>query len=198
MSSRINYGHVAWFPDQAAGTVRLGDREVPRVVRAEIGDPLSGDPLVRVYLEVVGDRPQCRQVHFVSVPEAGAWMMDPHGRELRQGDIDGFRIAEWIERVFVLSAWPAYLRDAVGPGVTGTDYREAASQALHEFHGKPRRVDRAFLEQVAEVYRRNVDNNPTQSIERAFGTSYRTAARYVERARAADLLPETTPGKRKA
>jgi hypothetical protein len=183
LSGRINYDVVAWFPNPAAGTVRLGDREVPRIVRAEIGDPLSGNPVVYVQLEVIGDRPQCREVHFASAVG---------GREVRQGDLDAFRIAEWVERVFVLSAWPTYATNAEFQA------ERPALRAAVTAARKSRRVDRAFLEQVADVYRRNVDDRPTATVATAFGISHSTAAEYVRRARAAGLLPPTTPGKRKA
>lgn len=188
----INHNHVVWFPDEAAGTVRLGDREVPRAVRAEVGDPTSGDPQVRVYVEVVGDKPQCRAITFDSVPRRGAWMMDSSGREVRQGDLDAFRIAEWIERIFVLSVWPTY--------ATNDDFLDDRPVLREELAAarKPRNVDRAFLKQVADIYRRNIDDNPTETIRVHYGTSYRTAARYVERARKDDLLPKTSQGKRKA
>lgn len=181
MSGRINHGTVAWFP--SAETVRLGDRDVPSVVWAEIGDPVSGDPMVRIRLEVISDRPQCREVHFVSTT----------GREIRQGDLDAFRIAEWIERVFVLSAWPTY---------TSLDEFRAEEPALRAAvttARKSRQIDRAFLEQVAVTYRRHVDDGaPTKQVAMTFGISHSTAAEYVRRARAAGLLPPTTPGKRKA
>ena len=64
----------------------------------------------------------------------------------------------------------------------------------------PRRgVTRAELEQVANVYRHNVDAKPVQQVAAIMGYgSERTAARRVQQARDAGLLPPTTPGKRKA
>ena len=60
-----------------------------------------------------------------------------------------------------------------------------------------RKVTSAFLERVAEVYRNNVGNKPTEAVAVAFGIKHSTAAEYVRRARAAPhhYLPPTTRGK---
>jgi len=177
-------GPVMWVP--SSETVQLGDRTVPAMVWVTIGDPISGDPMVRLRLEVVGDRPQCREVHFIS---------GTTGRELRQSDLDGLRLSDWVERMFATAAWPDF--------VTTEEFRDAEPQLRKAVstarRGRPaRKLNREFLEQVAEVYRRNVDDRPTQTVSEAFGISHSTAAEYVRRARAAGLLPPTTPGKRKA
>jgi hypothetical protein len=64
----------------------------------------------------------------------------------------------------------------------------------------PRRgVTQPELEQVAKIYRDNVSTKPVQQITTIMGyRSERTAARRVQQARDAGLLPPTTPGKRKA
>jgi hypothetical protein len=59
-------------------------------------------------------------------------------------------------------------------------------------------VSRAELEEVAQVYREHVASSPTRMVAMLCGYSERTAARRVQQARAAGLLPKTTPGKRKA
>jgi hypothetical protein len=59
-------------------------------------------------------------------------------------------------------------------------------------------VTRADLEQVAKVYRENLAASPTRAVSLLLGYTERTAARRVQQARAAGLLPETTKGKRRA
>jgi hypothetical protein len=59
-------------------------------------------------------------------------------------------------------------------------------------------VTRSELEGVARVYREHLATTPTQAVQLAGGYSERTAARRTQQARAAGLLPKTTPGKRKA
>ena len=55
----------------------------------------------------------------------------------------------------------------------------------------------AELEEVARVYRDAIEGRPTEAVQVMLGYSRRTAARRVQQARAAGLLPETTPGKKK-
>lgn len=61
-----------------------------------------------------------------------------------------------------------------------------------------RSVPRAELEQVARVYRDNIDKppGPTDAVGRFFGYTPRTASRRVKQARELDLLPETTQGRK--
>lgn len=57
------------------------------------------------------------------------------------------------------------------------------------------RVTDSHLEQVAELYREaQADGAPTLAVSERWGTSHSTAARWVQRARAAGLLPPTRPG----
>jgi hypothetical protein len=56
----------------------------------------------------------------------------------------------------------------------------------------------AELESVARVYRQAINGKPVEAVRFYLGTSYRTAARRVEQARAAGLLPPTRQGKKEA
>jgi hypothetical protein len=92
------------------------------------------------------------------------------------------------------------------PGDTGTtpnrterESWEADGILQRAFAGRSRGATPGELQLVADVYRANIDGNPTRAVKEDLGyASDRTAARRVERARAAGLLPPTTPGKRKA
>jgi len=74
-----------------------------------------------------------------------------------------------------------------------------AQRAVYEAR-KARRgaVTRADLERVAEVYRENVSSSPTRAVSEYLGYTARTAARRVQQARDAGLLPKTSKGKRRA
>lgn len=61
-----------------------------------------------------------------------------------------------------------------------------------------RKITSEFLTEVAEVYRANVDKNPTQAVRRTYNVSPSMAAEYVRRARHEGLLPPTTSGKKQA
>lgn len=61
-----------------------------------------------------------------------------------------------------------------------------------------RRITGAFLEQVAEVYRNNIDHAPTEAVSRTFGVKHRMATDYVKQARDRGLLPSTRQGRARA
>jgi hypothetical protein len=51
-----------------------------------------------------------------------------------------------------------------------------------------------LLREVAEVYRSNVDANPTEAVGRHLGVAERTARLYVRRARDAGFLGQAMRG----
>lgn len=69
---------------------------------------------------------------------------------------------------------------------------------LETARGLNRGPSPAELEEVARVYRDAIDGRPTEAVQTMLGYSRRTAARRVQQARAAGLLPATSPGKKNA
>jgi len=90
------------------------------------------------------------------------------------------------------------------PGVTDRDEPNPQYYAALKFIERQRRpeghrvITPAFLEAVADVYRRNIDHAPTQAVAKAFDVKSRMASTYVDRARKAGLLPQTKQGQKKA
>lgn len=80
----------------------------------------------------------------------------------------------------------------------GADRQQATNRAINAGYSRSREVTLAELEQVAEVYRQNIDNNPTEAVRRHFGYSARTASRRVNQAREKGLLSRTTQGRKQA
>jgi hypothetical protein len=182
----------AKFGGRHGGLVELGEVAVPRVaVYAHDGD--EGEPDLEVTFEVRDGRPECVDFHV---------RVKPDGRGIRTAD---------LQMVTNLDAMAVYLYERVTPVPDGgsafnwmwrqtTENAERARRAAYEAR-KARRgtVTRAELEQVAKVYREHLADVPTQMVRELLGyKSDRTAARRVQQARAAGLLPQTTPGKRKA
>jgi hypothetical protein len=180
----------ARFGGRHGGLVELGDVAVPRVaVYAHDGD--EGEPDLEVTFEVRDGRPECVDFHVRA--KAG-------GRGIRTVD---------LQMVTNLDAMVEYLYERVTPVPGGSAFNwmwrqteenaERARRAAYEAR-KARRgtVTRAMLEDVAKVYREHLDSSPTRAVAIEFGLAPRTAARRVEQARAVGLLPQTTPGKRKA
>ncbi len=171
--------------------VRLGDRLVPRQVELHFPGA-GGSPSLVMELEVVGDRPECRALRLTAAPG---------NREIRDADLNGIRLAEWTVDAFSLFAKPI-LREEQGV-VTAVrraddgEYHEARRALTQARRGAaPRKVTDDLLAQVADVYRRNLADRPTQAVEKAFGVGRRQAAVYVSRARQAGFLGQTTRGKK--
>jgi hypothetical protein len=181
----------ARFGGRHGGLVEIGDVAVPRVaVYAHDGD--EGEPDLEATFEVRDGRPECVDFHVRA---------KPNGRGIRTAD---------LQMVTNLDAMTVYLYERVAPVPGGNAFNwmwrqteenaERARRAAYEAR-KARRgiVTRAELEQVAKVYREHLADVPTQMVKELLGyKSARTAARRVQQARAAGLLPKTSPGKRKA
>jgi hypothetical protein len=178
------------FGGRHGGLTKLGDVPVPRVaVYAHDGD--DGEPDMEVTFEVRDGRPECVDFHVRAKPD---------GRGIRTAD---------LQMVTNLDAMAVYLYSRVAPVPDGNAFNwmwrqteenaERARRAAYEAR-KARRgtVSPAELEQVAGVYRSNLESSPTRAVRLQLGYSERTAARRVQQARAAGLLPKTSQGKRRA
>jgi hypothetical protein len=174
--------------------VRIGDFVMPRRASAFV-DGANGEPDLEVHFEVRDGRPQCVDVHATAKPD---------GRPLRTSDLHVLALDAMTLSVFArLALKSTYDAETnVTTMVPIMDEREFW-QTVNDVDAvvkAPRRgVTRAELEQVANVYRNNVEAKPVQQVATIMGYgSERTAARRVQQARSAGLLPATTPGKRKA
>ena len=167
--------------------VDVGNRIVPRKIRAVIEGGLD-EPDVAMTIEVRQGLPVCTEIRFVSRAD---------GLEVRAKDLKSVPILDWTDEIVAACSWVRMesggIMQIAGKERRAQDRRNVARERV----GRPR-VSPELLEKVAEVYREHSDDRPTHAVQRVFGGSYRTAARNVERARDAGLLPPTTPGKKKA
>jgi hypothetical protein len=170
-----------------ADFVDVGSRVVPRKIYAAI-EGGRDEPDVAMIIEVRQGLPVCTEVRLVSRAE---------GPEIRAKDLKSVPILDWTDEIVAECSWVRMQSGGIvqvsGKGHRDVDRRNVARARI----GRPR-VSPKHLERVARVYREHVDDRPTHAVWRAFGGSYRTAARNIERARAAGLLPPTAPGKKKA
>jgi len=119
----------------------------------------------------------------------------PAGRGIRVSDLEAIDLTGWVVDVLTECAW-RYDRDGVRVSAArSADARRAIERAQRQTRSQ---VTPELLEHVASVYRANINGAPTQAVADALGKSLRQAARYVDEARAAALLPPTTQGKRRA
>ena len=167
----VKVGEVTWRT--GAALIRVGDVLVPERVDAIIPGA-SGQPALSLRVEVCQGVPAFTRVEFES---------NQDGRAVSSQDLDIARkmMDRWLDDIVALVA-----RGQPGRVRTG---------------GRTRReITPEFLAAVADLYRANVDRHPVEAIRQNYGTSYRTAARWVDLCRSDkyQLLPKTTPGKRKA
>lgn len=174
--------------------VRLGDYVVPRALTWKVeGD--KGEPDLAVDFEVRNGRPECVGVRVSA---------KPGGRQVRTSDLQMLALDAITVSAFGRSALhstydPETNVTTMEPIGSEQEFWAAINAADAAVKAPHRGTTQAELEQVAKVYRDNLHGRPVAAVHIALGYgSERTAARRVEQARAAGLLPPTTPGKRKA
>jgi hypothetical protein len=164
--------------------VEIGDRLVPQEIFVYICGGIA-QPDLEMKIEVRDGIPQCVELMFRARPD---------GPEVRDKDLAVVRVGDWLEQIV---AQCSLVRSGPGTWSKPVDDRSALADITRSRAGRPR-ISREHLKKVAEVYRRHFDKRPTEAVARAFGVKHRTAARYVQQARAAGYLPDTDPGKKKA
>jgi len=165
---------------------------VPRKVTLTFtGD--DDTPDIAAQFEVRDGRPECTEIRLIA---------KKHGRGLRTADLVTFNVDALAWHAFQGLAQREVGSTDAGYTVWADRWRASEAEArgvqkdLLEARRRSRgTVTTAALERVAAVYREHADGHPTKAVEELLGYSARTAARRVERARAAGLLPPTTPGK---
>lgn len=177
------------LPDQL---IRVGDVVMPRRIDVVLDEEFQ--PIVRFVLEVVDDLPVCTAVTVES---------REGGRALRHSDFERFDLDVLVRNIYMDAA--SWIRDrddgVVEMGISPT---EASRREVSEMigaarkRGAPRKITDEFLRRVAEVYRENIDDRPTERVAAYFNVAPRTASMYLTKAREAGHLPPTTRGRKKA
>jgi hypothetical protein len=183
------FGTATYEADSLDDWVPVGDRWVPRQIL--VHSPVPDQPDLTLKIEVRQGIPVYTEVIVRS---------RPNGPDVRKRDLD-IPLDDWLEQFVGVCSMIGKDFDSSGkPGrlvKQPSDRRAAMVNARRVRSGRPRLAsDR--LQKVALLYREHIADRPTEAVSRAFGVSHRTAARYVQQARGAGLLPDTTPGKRKA
>jgi hypothetical protein len=178
------YGRAIYEPGDR---VQVGERRIPRAIFVQIRGG-KNEPKLAMKIEVRDGIPQWVEVCLQARPD---------GPEVRDKHLAAIRLGDWLEQIVAMCS----LKYS-GTGLGGTTWSKpiddgnAVADIRRAVSGRPRTVTPERLRKVTEVYRQHFENRPTQAVARAFGVSHRTAARYVQQARSAGLLPETEPGKK--
>lgn len=184
------FGTAKYDAESPDDWAQVGDRWVPR--RIFVHSPMADQPDLTMTIEVRQGIPVYAEV---------AVRARPDGPDIRRKDLDDLPLDDWLEQIVAACSLIATELDESGRPKSlrkkGSDRRAAMANARRVRSGRPR-ISSERLQKVAEIYREHIADRPTIAVTRAFGVSHRTAARYVQQARESGLLPDTTPGKRKA
>ena len=171
------------YYDMLLERVRIGDRAIPPEILVDFpgGD---NQPSLFMKITVRNGVPICSEFQLVAKQD---------GPEIRPKDLRSVNLDHWIEEIVgaCSTRW-------MGEGHYGHDLdHQQGVKAVRQARKKSHRTMKPdLLQQVAEIYREHFDTGPVQAIQRAFGVSERTAARYVQLCRRDGLLPPTTKGKK--
>lgn len=179
---------------QASGElVQVGDRMVRRVVELiDDRDPLSPSLYLRV--EMINGAPQCRELRF-TCPEGADEIRSTDVRIRMGGRWTG--IDELVEHL--VARIVQHRRDEDGNDIEIMPADEIDRRATRSALRSATRAQRShhgpkLWAEVAEVYRAN-PAAPTKAVGEHFGIKSRTAALWVDKARAAKALGPAIKGK---
>lgn len=164
--------------------------QVPQHIRF-VGVGLKGAPDLHAEFEIRD-----------GVPEVTEFCMTakPNGRGVRTSDLRAFTLDGFAYAAFMRFA--SYRVNETGTSVWDDAPSERDWWAMRKDYEDAAAANRrgpsaAELEDVARTYREHFHEQPTAAVA-GLGYTRRTAARRIQQARAAGLLPPTTQGKRKA
>ena len=163
----------------------VGDRLVPKRTLVELPGA-DGQPRVDMTIDVINGVPRCSSLAFTHTEG---------GREIRQSDMRAVQVDEWIEAfVGLVSAQVVEHKDGslhfIYDG-TEEEARGGMKAAMEARKGSRRRMTDRRMTQIADAYNAH-ETGGLEAVQRTFGVSKATAARYVRQAREAGLIPETT------
>jgi hypothetical protein len=169
----------------------LESREVPTWI--EMTTSGGPDPDMHVRVELRDGSPVATELSWKSMPGQSEIRM----KHLRQTDI-----TKLVTDLVVSTIWRGEvpLGEEV-PDATALRQSKLMAQKFVERQRLPRErrvMTDDFLRSVAQVYRENIDGNPTEAVAKVFNVRPRMASTYVAKARAARLLPRTKQGQKKA
>lgn len=183
----VKLGEAKW----PAGTpvVPMGDVYMPERIQAWMRFPGDGDqPVLRVRLEIICGAPRFTKIEIES---------KQGGREVNGAEIGLVRdnLEFWRRTLVELTSQAHGDRDLARE----PDWADSAVAAKSlQRVGRRRKATDDRHESIAALYRDNVAGKPIETIAAVYGVSHRTAARYVQEARANGHLPPTTRGKKQA
>jgi hypothetical protein len=171
-------------------TARVGMLEMPKDFTVHLVDDDGGEPDVDLVFQVRAGRPECREVHIRATED---------GHEVRVSGLAGIRIEDCLEQA-IKHMWDGILRDVEASGLSwliNSEYshRLAVQETRKARVARKIKITDSMLREVAEIYRANVKDRPTEAVAEHFGKQHRTATLYIKRARDRGFLGAAVKGK---
>ncbi len=160
-------------------TVRLVDREEGRIWQAA-----GRGPDIELTFEFRTGHHECREVR-VSPP-------DDAGREIKAFDLASIRIDDTLEMAMKFMFFTGDEDNSEIEIARGVEAMRAARDARA---ARKVKITDELLQEVAQVYRANVNNKPTEAVAERFDKQHRTATQYIKRARERGFLGPAIKGK---
>lgn len=127
------------------------------------------------------------------------WRAGVEAREIKPVDIRGHDLNAIVDDLYATFILTVDHDERLVYHQAGAETIEPALRTLLDDRRSARpRITGALLEDVAKVYRANIQHAPTEAVAKAFGVKHRTATNYVKQARDRGLLPPTKQGRAKA
>lgn len=180
----FEFGHALF---DAADTVRLGNRIVPRAITVHVTAPAL--PEITLTIETAEDtRPRCTGVTV-------------HGDDVRHTHLRAIKVTDWIDAVVATVSQVVVADDDGRPVITGpaagdASARNVAMAAIRAARGPRTRLNPDHLRRVGQVYTANPGRG-LLAVQEAFGAPRTTAARWVRAARQQGHIPGDDKGNRR-
>ncbi|WP_131833172.1 HAD family hydrolase [Mycobacteroides abscessus] len=172
-------------------TELLENVEVPRSIELTTSGGANPDMYVRV--ELRDGSPVLTEL---------SWKSGPGQSDIQQKHLRQTTIAKLVTDLVVSTMKTADMVPVdEAPDVTALRRSKAAARKFVDRQQLPRArrvMTPEFLQEVAKVYRENIDGHPTKAVEETFNVRYRMAGKYVESARQRGYLSQTVRGQKKA
>lgn len=160
---------------------------LPKTFAAHLSEDEAGGPDVDFVFEVRSGSVECRDVH-VRATEAG--------HEVRVTGLAGLRVQDVLEETVKALLFVEPKPDGSGNYLFPlTAWNGFQDPVKHVRTARKVKVTDALLREVADVYRANVNRQPTAAVAEHFDKAHRTAGLYVKRARDRGFLGAAIKGK---
>jgi hypothetical protein len=170
----------------------VGQMQMPARFTLHLFDHDSGGPNIDLTWEVRDGVPECADVHITR---------SEGGHEIRVSGLAGVRIEDCLE-IAVWWLMSARVDGGLEPDLPDKTYwfdfgraRGAVAETRTVRAARKVKITDDVLREVADIYRDNISNKPTEAVAEHLGKQHRTAALYIQRARKRGFLGAAIKGK---